>query len=402
MVQKLRDLSEAEKIPGGYREVTQCRACGSGRLITVLSLGTQFVVDFVKEANPLLPKAPLELMLCDACDLLQLSVSVDPNLLWRGNYWYRSSVNDTMRRALSDVVNNGCKYHDGGVWIDIGANDGFLLSKVPNGFRKVGIEPSATLIPLLEEHADTVVNDFFRIENCPVPNAQVITSCACFYDVDDPNKFCADVAKLLSNDGVWINQFTGADEMVKATAFDGICHEHRCYYTLPSLQRLYHQNGLKIVDVSWNDVNGGSVRVTAKKGSQVNIYQPLSRNDIYSFARRVKKWQANFRWLIDELHGAGKKIYGVAASTKGTALLQYVDRPRAITAVSDRNPVKHGLKMVGTWTPICDEQTLRDARPDVLLCLAWSFKDEIVERERETLERGALLLFPLPSITAVL
>ena len=399
-MQKIKDLSDAEVLPGGYRHILNCRVCGSPKLSEILDLGNQYVVDFPKEPNPALPRAPLMLIRCEVCGLLQLSVSVDPNLLWRGDYWYRSSINESMRKALTDVVNHGFKYQAEGTWIDIGANDGFLLSKVPLTFKRIGVEPSRKLVPLLEEHADRVVNNFFNAED--LEPANVITSCACFYDVNDPARFIRDVASLLVDDGIWINQLSHAEAMLRQNAWDSICHEHAAYYSLRDLQRLYNENGMRIIECWENEVNGGSIRILAKKGKSITIYPEIARSEIEAFAVRARKWREEMRWLVDSIHGSGRTIWGLGASTKGCCLLQYLDRNKAITAIGDRNPLKNGLRMVGSWLPIVDEETCRDARPDYLLALPWSFKTELLERERETLARGSRMLMPLPNIEVCL
>jgi hypothetical protein len=393
---------QPETIPGGYKQITSCRGCDSPKLTRVLNLGNQYVVGFQKERNDLAPSAPLELVLCEGCGLLQLRHSVDPDLLWRGDYWYRSSVNQTMRDALCNLVNNGIKWQKKGLWVDIGANDGYLLSRVPETFRKVGIEPSKSLVPLLEEHADIVINDFFGPHDA-IENANVITSSAMFYDVDDPHVFLKTITNGLAEDGVWINQLADARAMLKSNAFDAICHEHKCYYDLHSLTSLYAQHGLVLVEHSFNDVNGGSIRTVAKRreGAKAKA-EKLDREAIFEFADRAKRWKNLMQWMIEALYMAGRQIWGYGASTKGCALLQYLDRNQMIQAIADRNPIKDGLLMTGSWLKVTDELTMRAARPDVLLVLPWAFKAEMLEREKALRKSGTAMLMPLPNPEVIL
>lgn len=393
-----------------YVERKTCRACEEPMLAPVLSLGDQYLVNFVEEIDHSLPKAPLDLMRCESCGLLQLGATVDRNLLYR-EFWYRSSVNQTMRDALRDVIEAGLNYHDSGLWLDIGANDGYLLSQVPAGFRKVACEPALNFAADLEKVADVVISDFFTAQE-PLYSKRtgycdVITSVAMFYDLDRPDDFVADIAACLSPEGVWINQLNDSPTMLKRNAFDAVCHEHLCYYDLHSLKSLYSRHGLVIVSLSYNEVNGGSMRVVARKAhanaNPVNLLNVprVTAESAVAFGRRVGKWKERMTELLQgslSLHGP-LWLYG--ASTKGCALLQYLDSTESFSAIADRNPAKLGLRMTGTWLPILSEERMREDAPRYLMVLPWAFRSEFIERESALLDQGTTMVFPLPNIELV-
>lgn len=387
-----------------YQQITACRACGSGRQNDVLSLGDQYIVNFPKTKDLNLPQAPLILVMCNDCGLVQLRHSVTPSLLWGEQYWYRSSINQSMRDALADVVREAANLVSEGTWLDIGANDGWLLSRVPSTFRKLACEPSAPFRSDLEEHADKVVQAYFKAEHIG-ELCDVITSCACFYDVDDPNQFIQDIKKCLSPDGIWVNQFTGLGSMLQQNAFDNICHEHRCYYDLSVVQRLYARNGLAIVKVTTNDVNGGSLRIIAKHagtGHDIPLAPPIDRTEILAFAERVRRWKQTMQEILDAPGISYNSQWCYGASTKGIVLMQYLDRSDRFLAVADRNPAKHGLYMVGSWLPIVSEAELRIANPHTLFVLPWGFSSEFIAREAALRSTGTRMIFPLPDIRIVL
>lgn len=387
---------------GSYTQISQCRVCGGHEFETILSLGDQFLIGFVNEKNPLLPKAPLDLLLCHGCGLLQLKHSVEPDLLWKMDYWYRSGMNQTMKDALHDVVSDALYHHDSGVWCDIGANDGTLLSHVPPSFTKIGVEPGRSMHAALEEHADEIVDDFFSADAMS-RKCEIITACACFYDVDDPLQFLKDVADRLTPQGVFLNQLSDATQMIRQNAWDAVCHEHKAYYDLAQLQRLYAEAGLVITSVSENSVNGGSIRVTARKGSgPAPLRNEVTQTEVRQFAERVRRWKDLFGWFLDSFHMSGRSIWAYGASTKGSVLLQHLNRNEAIRAIADRNPKKHGTVQAGTWLPVTDEDTMRQAKPDVLLMLPWAFKQEFNERERALRDSGTVLLYPLPTVEVVI
>jgi NDP-4-keto-2,6-dideoxyhexose 3-C-methyltransferase len=380
-----------------------CRACAQPLLRPVLSLGMQYLVEFPKQIDEDLPKAPLDLVQCDNCGLLQLGHSADPELLYR-DFWYRSSVNQTMRDALKDVVRDARHYKTGGTWLDIGANDGCLLSYA-EGFYRVGCEPARVFEPDLKKHCDEVLLDFFGAQ-MPPKSCDVITSIAMFYDLDDPDTFLQNIVAALKDDGIWINQLNDSPTMLARNAFDAIVHEHLCYYDVPSLAKLYARHGLEIVRITRNEVNGGSVRVTAQKrqGHKLSLegLGGVSREQADQFAQRIKDW----RRLMQDFAGnwRNKRIWGYGASTKGCCLLQYLGDPwvEMLHGIADRNPHKHGLVMAGTWTPILAEEHMRDDNPDLLVVFPWAFKEEFIAREAEQRAKGTVMLFPLPNIEWVL
>jgi len=389
-----------------YTERTTCRSCQSKTLVHVLSLGDQYLCAFPQHVDPGLPKAPLTLVRCGVCGLLQLLHSVERDLLY-GEYWYRSSVNQTMREALKDLVNDALKFVDTGAWLDIGANDGCLLSHVPDKFHKTACEPSRTFHSQLEEFADEVIPTYFSRSETE-KSYDVITSAAMFYDLDDPLSFSKDIAASLAPNGIWINQLNDAPTMLDRNAFDGICHEHLCYYTAHDLEALYRRAGLKIIALRFNEINGGSMRVFAMRSDsgigEKNLagYPKVSPVDAEEFSDRVLRWREIMHSVLDGGSLKYAPIWCYGASTKGSTLLQFLGMNERFYAVADRNPAKHGRFMVGSWLPITDEVTMRKAKPRCMVVLPWAFRAEFVAREAATRKDGTIQMFPLPNPEFVL
>lgn len=391
-----------------YTERSTCRLCGGHRWITLLDFGQQYLVGFVKEADKNLPQAPLELMYCTECRLIQLRHTVSPDLMWR-DYGYRSGVNATMRAALRDVVAEGLRFHTSGSWLDIGANDGTLLFYVPEGFRRVAVEPALNLQTALAEHAHEQHAAYFNADLFDTPRFHVITSCAMFYDLDNPHAFIRDIKTCLADDGVWINQISDTAQMVRQNAFDNICHEHACHYDIGTLERLYRDHGLMIVGVRLNDVNGGSLRVVAARqdsrfsGHQVGIMDvpTVTEQELQRFCNRTVRWKELMLGLLEAMWIKGP-IWLYGASTKSAMFLQYLDQNHRFFAAADRNPHKHGLVMAGTWIPITNEETFRKARPAAALVGPWAFANEINDREAQTRANGTTFIYPLPDPRFVL
>lgn len=393
-----------------------CRLCGSGDIVDVFSLGEQYVNDFVpRERIGKGVKAPLDLVLCRKCSLLQLRHTAPQELLYSRFYWYRSGVTDTMRRALRDItaqIETMVGLSEGDVVLDIGANDGTMLATytVP-GLRRVGCEPANNLVDQLRINADYVMHDFWGYERYMelaagwgLGKAKVITAIGMFYDLEDPNKFIGDARKALAEDGVFVAQLMCLASMIGKNDVGNICHEHLEYYSLESLKYLFETNGLEIFRIEENDVNGGSYRIFCRhnRGTGIPFGEKYTLEDILAFGDRIRENRDRCVEFIRKEVAAGKKVHVYGASTKGNVILQYYGLDdRLIEAAAERSPEKWGKYTVGTWIPIVSEAESRKARPDYYLVLPWAFFDEFYEREREWRAGGGRFIVPLPEFRVV-
>jgi len=394
----------------------KCRLCGASNLQEAFSLGNQYINDFVPNEQIGSGKsAPLELVMCDACSLIQLRHTAPQELLYSRFYWYRSGVTETMRRALrnvSEAVEELVKLKSGDVVLDIGANDGTLLDsyKVP-GLKKVGCEPADNLIDLLKGTTEYVMHDFWTIagyselsKQWGFGKAKVITALGMFYDLEEPNKFIADACEALAEDGIFVAQLMCLSSMLKANDLGNICHEHIEYYSLDSLKYLYENNGLEITKIEENDVNGGSYRIFAQhynKGS-IPFDEHYFLQDLHLFKQRIDENRDKCVDFIKEEVKKGKTVYVYGASTKGNVILQYYGlNKELITAAAERSPEKWGKNTIGSWIPIVSEKEARQAQPDYFLVLPWAFFDEFYEREKEWRDKGGKFIVPLPEFRVV-
>ena len=395
---------------------TKCRLCGHDGLRDVFTLGDQYINDFVPPER--IGKglaAPLELVMCSRCTLLQLRHTAPQELLYSRYYWYRSGVTDTMRRALRDItaeIENMVTLRAGDVILDIGANDGTMLATFTMpGIRRVGCEPADNLIDMLRLNTEYVMHDFWNYEQYielasqwGFGKARVITAIGMFYDLEDPNKFIADACKALSDDGIFVAQLMCLMPMLKKNDVGNIVHEHLEYYSLQSHKYLFEKNGLEMFKIEENDVNGGSYRIFARhyKGTGIPIEENITFEDILAFGKRVQENRDRCVAFIKQEVANGKKVYVYGASTKGNVILQYYSLDnKLITAAAERSPEKWGKYTIGTWIPIVSEEEARKAQPDYFLVLPWAFFDEFYEREKKWRARGGKFIVPLPEFRVV-
>ena len=395
---------------------TTCRVCG-GELVDLLDFGEIYPSGFVKSQEGH-TKAPLVLVQCIKCTLVQLKHTVNLDLMYR-QYWYSSALNKSMVSSLKNIADETQKrveLEEGDIIIDIGCNDGTLFQFFPDECFKIGFDPALNLKDRAEENCDLFINDYFRSDLLPlgvVRGAKVITSIAMFYDLPKPDAFVNEIEQVLAADGIWGVQFTDLLSMLQINAFDNICHEHLEYYKLVNLLQIFDYYDLDIFDLEYNNVNGGSLRVyVCHKGAKPikpivedmfnyeKAYFEKFKEPFGSFVRRIKHAEIALKDYLARSKAAGKTTFVLGASTKGNTLLQAwgltkEDLPYALEVNED----KFGLRTIGSDIPIISEEEGLAMQPDQLLLLPWHFITGVKANLHEYLENGGIIITPLPSFT---
>lgn len=397
-------------------QTRNCRVCG-GSLDTVLDLGVLVLLGFPLPTDPPGAVAPLDFCQCARCGLVQLRHTVDPDLLFR-QYWYLSGINETMRAELADVAASAITHvgglSHGDLVIDIGANDGTLLSTIPKETLRIAFEPALNLNDACHEHAQVVIADYFPrglTDLGATPRAKLIFSIACFYDLDDPGSFVQAIRQRLAPDGAWIVQFQDLHQMIQATAFDNIVIEHLITYSLGSFERLIAPYGLRVTHAETRTINGGSYRMIVQHDSvQPDASVAALRqfesgcehwHTLEKFAWRVGESKRQILGAVDAMIAQGRTLDLYGASTKSNTLLQFCGiGPDRIRQAWERSPAKIG-RATSTGIPIVDEATGRANPPDLLFAGIWQFRDAILNREADFIEQGGRFLFPLPEVDLV-
>lgn len=409
-----------------------CRICGSSVLTKVIDIGEQHLQgSFLKPGKEIPPmrKIPLVLMRCDptldenACGLLQMAHSVPPEILY-ATYWYRSGTNQTMRDHLKGIVDStqALVNKPQARVLDIGCNDGTLLNNYPKAYSKFGVDPSDVAQEISTEI--NVIKDVFPSEQllAQIGNQKfdIITSIAMFYDLEDPIIFVRNIKQVLSADGIWVFEMSYMPSMLELNSYDTICHEHLEYYSLAVIEHILKMTGMKLVKAELNDINGGSIRCFATHLTNYTDYGTtdpqalaelrkkefdleLDTDKPYKyFQDRIEKHKNELITVLKKLKSEGKRIHIYGASTKGNTILQWCGINNSIIDfAAERNPDKFGATTLGTEIPIISETESRALKPDYYLVLPWHFKEEFLVREREMLDQGVGLIFPLPKIEIV-
>lgn len=407
------------------REQKNCRACGAPEMEPVFSLGRQSLSGF------LLPNEKprfgnLDLVLCRKCDLVQLA-HIYPGEWFYTWYGYRSGTNAMMVEALGKLareVTARALLVPGDAVLDIGSNDGTFLRlfDVP-GLRRIGFDPVKNLGPVAAEGLNLFVNDYFSADKMAgylhgYGAVKVVTANAMFYELEDPVGFLKDVRQVIDPSGMLTIQMNYLPSMLENNGYDNIVHEHQTYFSLSTLLPVLHRGGFRAIDVSTNDVNGGSFLVwcaptTANRHStegadrigamlEHEAGMALSAPVTYvEFGRRLRRLRAELREMIEEFVADKKQVYVYGASTRGLAIMEYCNLDSELIAgAAERNPEKWGRSYGATGIPCVSEEEARK-KADYFLVLPHHFLASFIDREDEWLFDGGEFIVPLPRVRLV-
>jgi len=414
-----------------YKRVTRCRACGNAKLNSVLDLGIQALTGrFPRQGEADPPSAPLELVLCDtqvsgSCGLLQLAHTCDPNLMFGDTYGYRSSISNTMINHLHGTAERlmaHARVAPDDAVLEIGSNDGTIQRHLSGrGHALVAVDPSAAKFAHQYPADSKLIVDYFSraaidkfIDD---RKFQAIISLSMFYDLEDPLSFMKDVRACLAKDGIWCFEQAYLPPTFTSLCYDSICHEHLTYYGVRQVEWLARAAGLKLIDVSTNDINGGSFCVYAARddssipanaealAAAMRLESDLKLDSIdtwKTFAGRVDAHRSAVVDFFDTAKAKQKLVLGLGASTKGNVMLQYAGiTADSMPAIGERDPLKVGLRTPRTNIPIISEEDARKRKPDYFFVGPWHFRDEIIKRESQFVAEGGRIVFPLPEFSVI-
>ncbi len=405
-----------------YTEQKFCRICNNSDLLEVLSLGDQYLSGiFPKSENQKLISAPLALIKCvgkDSCGLVQMKYNFNRDIMYGEDYGYRSGLNASMVKHLeekTEKIKSIISLNNNDIILDIGSNDGTTLNFFKNSnLELIGIDPTAKNFISYYSKEISVISNFFseelfkKIYNSK--KAKVIISLSMFYDLPKPFDFMKEIKSILDSNGVWIVEQSYLPFMLETNSYDTVCHEHYEYYALNDIKKMTDALDLKIIDVEFNDINGGSFSLTiSHKNSDFIEFQNLNSlikkeeflNDIgtfENFKQNIDKTKIQINEILSDLKNRGYSIAGIGASTKGNVMLQYCDIDRSmIECIGEVNEEKVGCFTPGSNIPIIKENDVID-KYEYLLVIPWHFKNFFLNNDKF---KGKKLIFALPNVEII-
>lgn len=406
-----------------YTHKAVCRVCEGTDLVKVLDLGSTPPANaYLKEEDLRKPEKsfPLALYYCRTCSLAQLLDVVDPSILFKDYHFLTGASAPSIahfKKYAEEVIKPLITSKDDLV-IDIGGNDGVLLSFVKDYARVLNVDPADNLAPISEEKGVPFYSAFFTSEIADnliakYGTAKVVVANNVFAHTDPLRDVFKGVAKLIGEDGVFIFEVHWQKHLLEEGAFDQIYHEHLCFHSLHALKHLAESVGMTIYDVEIVPMQGQSLRVFASKHKvpTENVARILKEEEMAgltderahrAFAEKVEENKKKLLVLLAELKAAGKKIVGYGAPAKSTTLLNYYGvGPETLEYLTDTTPLKQGLYSPGTHIPIVSPERLQSDRPDYILLFAWNFKDYILEKEKDLRDAGVKFIITIPTVEVI-
>ncbi len=403
--------------------IETCQICGSIELLQILNLGHHAPCDSLLWPNQLREMErtyPLNLVRCTECGLVQIDYAVAAEELFFADYPYRSGITSTLvgnLRSTGPTIMQRFKVEKGGLAIDIGSNDGTLLSGFKDaGMSVLGIEPT-NISKIANENGLETIQKFFSetVAKQIVTergNAQIVTAANMFAHVSKLGSLIRGVEALLDTGGLFVTESHYLMDLIDTVQYDTIYHEHLKYYSMRSIVRLFSYYDFTVVDVDRIANYGGSIRVYAMKGKghpvKQSIVDLLAEEDskglhempVYDeFVKRVKQSKINLQQLIVEAQITGKKIVGIGSPGRAATLLNYcrIDTDSMSYIAEQSSSLKLGLFMPGVHTPIVDEKLMLEEQPEYALILSWHYWEPIVKKLREKGLKSKIII-PLPDV----
>lgn len=398
-----------------YHKIKNCRICNHTDFYIIIDLGNlSFTGQFPKKGENV-NEAPLELVQCTDCHLVQLAHNFSPTEMYGDFYGYASSQNTWMIEHLKTNVQKLQNYYSSGdLILDIGSNDATTLNFFNKDNPKIGFDPSALKFQSNYDSNSKLIIDFFNSKKFfknSEKKAKIITSYAMFYDLEDPVKFSKEIYEVLDDDGIWNMEQSYLPSMLEKNSFDTICHEHLEYYSFKQIKDICKKARLKIIDVNLNEANGGSFNLILcknqsllKENDRVKIFENneikfFNNYNFKNFKEAILNNKDKLFTLMKNYKSQNRKIYAIGASTKGNVLLQYYDINSSILdGVGEINKDKIGSFTPGSNIEIFHEDTILRDKSAVLLILPWHFKDFFINSKKF---KKYTQIYPLPEVHVI-
>jgi hypothetical protein len=400
-----------------------CKSCGGKNISTILDLGNHpWCNDFLTETELGYEKQyPLKLMHCDDCTLLQLDYTVPKETMFK-NHTYVSSTTNTLKKHFYELAlenKEQFNLNENDLILDIGGNDGTqMLQYIKASITNVlNVESADNIAQLSIDSGIKTINNFFNedlIINEGLENkVKLINASGVFFHLEELHSVIKGIKKALVNDGVFVVQFMYAGTMVEKLNFDGIYHEHLCYYTIQSLKNLLEPYGFKIFDAYYSDIHSGSIIAkvcnfdsnfseTERYKQTLETDKKYDKESFIKFSKIVESKKNDLRNLLINIKSKepNAKIYAYGAPAKGNTLLNYFNIDNTlIDKCVEVNDLKIGLYLPKTHIPIIKESN--EDTPNYYLLLAHNFTEEIIERNKELINKGVKFIIPFPNIKII-
>jgi hypothetical protein len=398
--------------------VDRCQVCDSADLETVMFIGYLPPVN----AMPAIgsrpaeqPAYPAEVLRCAKCQLVQIGLIVDPAILFPPTYPYTSGTTKILRENFAELSTEVARLYPlkpTDLIVDIGSNDGTLLSNFTKSCRVYGIEPTNAGKLAIERGIATHISFFNRaavkVALAAQGKARIVTATNVFAHIEDIHEIVDCILELLDQDGIFISESHYLLPLVETLQYDTIYHEHLRYYSVTALKYLLEMHGLEVIHARPIPTHGGSIRVYAARKGQYPVRETvattlvtegreLTEAKLKAFKTKVVNSKLALYALLRDIKRQGHRVYGVGAPSRASTLINYVGLDDGIIdcVLEIKGSYKIGKYVPGTMIPVVDEGRLFADQPEYAMLLSWHIADELMPKLAARGFKGKFIV-PLP------
>ena len=400
------------------KHITACRVCQSSDIKSFFDLGMQpFANSLLSGPDEKENSYPLSLSWCPSCNLVQLNDTADPKELFSHYVWVTgtsSTAQEYSGRFYKEVVARAGQPKTGYV-LEAASNDGtFLAPFLSNGLRVLGVDPAANIAEMARERGIPTMCAFWGRETAEKVRAEhgpahIVVARNVLPHVANTHDFVDGLRAVLHEEGTLAIEIHYAKTILEGLHYDSIYHEHLCYFTLKSIERLLNHFGLYVFDIGTSPISGGSIVVYAstrrkQESPQLDRYRKQEAadgtNDLVSWEKFASQSFAHRDRLREMLMACAAKgsVVGYGASARSSTLLNFcgIDR-RLVPLIADQNTLKQGKYTPGTRILIDSPENVMRCKPAHVFILAWNFADEIIGILQNRFGFGGSFIIPLPA-----
>jgi hypothetical protein len=400
-----------------FRVISNCRICNSSKLQEILDLGNQPLANSLRSLGDqnLEKKFPLILLRCLECTSIQLSVNVNPKLMFQDYLWI-TSTSQSAREHCDKLAEYISQFADeSSVILEIGSNDGTLLKtlKKKTSAQLHGIDPARNLAGIFVEEGIQSHNAFFDLNSASAflanfGKADIVVARNVLSHVPDIIDVMNGIELILAPEGICVIEFHEASKILTEIHYDSIYHEHTFYHSIRSMTEALSQIGLTPFDLIKSPISGGSFvlissRINAKISERLSKAKYTEEAlGVYNekswlhFAKLAKNNLLSINMYLNK--NSNRKIRAFGASARSSTILNAIgENSRNLKAIADNNPLKWGKYSPGLHLLIDSPEKIIENDTEIVFICAFNFETEITNYLTQELKWHGEVVLPLPN-----